>query len=224
MDESSSGKGSRSKARFSVLGDRNGASKPGSQDSRGAGGSGGRGRSRRRRKPKTQGPPPKPQLHDPDSKSSRRRRRRGRRGRGRPGGNDSEPRPAANPPAPKSGVASQIDALELFAAYHLGISEDGTYRPTNIHDVARRFGTSAGGIRESLTAHGMDSDAVINSSFDMAMAQYDIQVAPEGINIRELARNLYREFREASPNARDWEKELAEDAAANQKIFGTDDE
>jgi hypothetical protein len=112
----------------------------------------------------------------------------------------------------------------LFCAYHLGINDRGQYKPANIHEVARRFGTTAAGIRENLAAYGMDAESVIHSDFDMAMAQIDIQVAPEGIDIRELAKNLYREFCEASRNVRDWQKELAEDAAVNAKTFGTDDE
>lgn len=227
MGESSSGNGSRSRTQFSVLGERNGGSTPSAQERSSSGGAGGRGRGKRRRKPQPKRELVNPPLHDPDAQSSRRRRRRGRRGGGQSeGGRPRQPeqRPANNAPAVPAGPAGQIDPFDLFAAYHLGIAEDGTYRPTNIHDVARRFSTSAGGIRQTLAALGMDSDSVINSDFDMAMAQYDIQIAPEGVNIRELARNLYADYREASPNARDWEKELAADAAANAKTFGNDNE
>ena len=112
------------------------------------------------------------------------------------------------------------DPFELFMAYHLGIGADGRYKATNIHEVARRFHTSVGGIRSLLAEYGMDSDAVINSSFDMAMAQYDIQVAPDGVDVVELAKNLYQEFRSASRNTRNWEEELARDAAANAEIYG----
>jgi len=215
----------RSQERFSILGDlpafKDNPPTTGSSSSNG-GSRGGRGRNRRRRKasPSQPGPRAQPQLHDPDAKPSRRRRRRGRRGRRRSGGEQ----PNAAAPAAQTGTKTGIDAFELFCAYHLGIGEDGRYHTSNIHDVARRFNTSAGGIREALSAHGLDSETVINSDFDMAMAQYDIQVAPEGLDLKELARNLLREFREASPNVRNWEQELAEDAAANAKTFGNDDD
>ena len=159
-------------------------------------------------------------------KGSSRRRHNACRG----GGKQSRRRDGKRNVPPHAGVR-QSDAVrsenrgmpgpfELFMAYHLGIGADGRYKATNIHEVARRFHTSAAGIRELLAEYGMDSDAVINSSFDMAMAQYDIQVAPDGVNVVELAKNLYEEFKAASRNTRNWEEELARDAAANAEIFG----
>jgi hypothetical protein len=94
-----------------------------------------------------------------------------------------------------------IDAFELFCAYHLGITADGGYRFQNIHQVAQRFGTNAGVIRQLLGELGMDPDTVVHSSFDMAGAQVDIMLAPEGVSRVELARAFYQDFRQATRRA-----------------------
>jgi len=113
-----------------------------------------------------------------------------------------------------------IEAFSLFCAYHLGITEDGGYRFQNIHQVAKRFGTNAAVIKQLLADFEMDSDTVINSAFDMAGAQVDIMLAPEGVNRFEIARALYEQFRAAPRRARNWIKELEEDARQNERIFG----
>ena len=121
-----------------------------------------------------------------------------------------------------SGLATRVgvDSFDLFCAYHLGITEDGGYQFQNIHQVAKRFGTNAGVIRQLLTELGMDPDAIVHSSFDMAGAQVDIMLAPEGVSRVEQARDLYQRFREAPRRDRNWAKELAEDARENERIFG----
>lgn len=125
----------------------------------------------------------------------------------------------ASRPAPASTI-QQIDPFELFCAYHLGITADRSYRPANIHDVARRFGVDAGVIRQVLQAYGMDPDTVLNTEFDLTMAQIDIEVAPEGVDRVELARSIYEDYRQAPRKARDWRRVLEEDARENAKIFG----
>jgi hypothetical protein len=121
-----------------------------------------------------------------------------------------------------SGLAQRhgIEAFALFCAYHLGITEDGGYRFQNIHHVAKRFGTNAGVIKQLLADFGMDSDTVIHSAFDMAGAQVDIMLAPDGIDRVAIARELYEQFRAAPKKTRNWVKELEEDARANERIFG----
>ncbi len=123
---------------------------------------------------------------------------------------------------PPSGLAERvgIEAFDLFCAYHLGITAEGGYRFQNIHQVAQRFGTNAGVIRQLLSDLGMDSDTVVHSSFDLAGAQVDIMLAPDGIDRVELARAMYRDFRQAPRRDRDWARELAEDARDNERIFG----
>jgi hypothetical protein len=113
-----------------------------------------------------------------------------------------------------------IDAFRLFCAYHLGITEDGGYRFQNIHHVARRFGTNAAVIRQVLADFRMDPDVIVQSDFDMADAQVDIMMAPQGVDRIELARELYDSFRAAPRRKRDWVKELERDARENEKIFG----
>jgi hypothetical protein len=113
-----------------------------------------------------------------------------------------------------------VDSFALFCAYHLGITEDGGYRFQNVHQVAKRFGTNAGVIKQLLADFDMDSDTIVHSSFDMAGAQVDIMLAPEGINRTELARDLFTEFRAAPRRSRNWAKELEEDARGNERIFG----
>jgi hypothetical protein len=113
-----------------------------------------------------------------------------------------------------------ISPFELFCAYHLGITADDGYRFQNIHDVAKRFGVSSGVIKQLLSELGMDADALVNSKFDIASAQVDVMVAPEGVSRLALARELYEQFLKAPRRARDWAKELVEDARENEKTFG----
>jgi hypothetical protein len=116
----------------------------------------------------------------------------------------------------------RFDLFELFCAYHLGITADGGYRQQNIHDLARRFNCSPAELRQVLIDHRLDSQSMINSDFDLSMAQIDIMVAPEGVDKRELARPFFDEYQKAHMNARDWNRELEEDAKQNAKIFGDD--
>ena len=118
------------------------------------------------------------------------------------------------------GARHNIEPFALFCAYHLGITEEGGYRFQNIHQVAKRFSTNGSVIKQLLTEFDMDSDAVVHSSFDMASAQVDIMLAPEGINRTEEARGLFAEFRAAPRKSRNWTKELEEDARANERVFG----
>lgn len=124
--------------------------------------------------------------------------------------------------APSSGLAQRhgIDACELFSAYHLGLTAEGGYRFQNIHQVAQRFGTNAAVIKQLLVDFEMDSDTVIHSAFDMAGAQVDVMLAPEGVDRSGIARDYYHQFRSAPKKTRNWAKELEDDARANEKIFG----
>jgi len=108
----------------------------------------------------------------------------------------------------------------LFSAYHLGLTAEGRYRFQNIHQVAKRFGTNAAVIKQLLVEFEMDSDTVIHSSFDMAGAQVDVMLAPDGVDRATIAREFYDQFRTAPKKSRNWAKELEDDARANEKIFG----
>ena len=112
-----------------------------------------------------------------------------------------------------------IDPFELFCAYHLGISPTNQYRPSNINEVSNRFKLETGVTRQILKEYGMDSAALLDRDFDMAMAQLDIQVAPDGVNRTELARNIFEDFLEAPIKKRDWKKIIEEDKKMNAKTF-----
>jgi len=127
------------------------------------------------------------------------------------------------PPRRDYHIIDGIDPFELFAAYHLGLTGDGQHRAQNLHDLARRFRVPPERINEALKAYEIDSDTILNTDFDISMAEYDIRVAPEGVSRRELARQLYEDFRNSPRISRDWERELAEDAAENARIFGHGD-
>lgn len=121
---------------------------------------------------------------------------------------------------PLTDQIKRIDPFDLFCAYHLGITQDKHYRPLNLHDVARRFNVDGSVIKQALQAYGMDADALLNTEFDLTMAQLDIQVAPDGVDRVELARGIYEEFRRAPRKQRDWKRVLEDDARENAKIFG----
>jgi hypothetical protein len=123
------------------------------------------------------------------------------------------------PPRRTYALIDNIEPVALFMAYHLGVTDDDRYQPQNLHEVARRFRTSPGRINEALSAYEIDADTVMNTDFDMAMAQFDIRVAPEGVSRKMLGRQLYEEFRDSPRVPRDWAAELRADAEANRRIF-----
>jgi len=117
-------------------------------------------------------------------------------------------------------LVGNLDAFTLFCAYHLGIGPNKEYKPSNINEVARRFGQDQGVVKQALKECNMDSASLLNKDFDMALAQLDIQVAPEGIDKMELAKSIYEDFLEAPNIKRDWKKIIEEDRKENRKIFG----
>lgn len=164
---------------------------------------------------------------DPNNRYGKRPGRSARKGRGQGGGSSRPPhrgsrnprrsQPSHRSPAPRS---SGIDPFELFCAYHLGIGSDKSYRASNIHDVARRFGVDPSEIKQALQEVGMDPQTLLDTDFDLTMAQMDIQVAPEGVDRVELARGIYEEFKNAPRKKRDWSKILSDDEKENVRIFG----
>ena len=131
---------------------------------------------------------------------------------------------APNAPQAHSGsgqkLTGNLDAFSLFCAYHLGIGPNKEYKLLNINEVARRFGQDQGVVKQALKECNMDSAALLDKDFDMALAQLDIQVAPEGIDKMELAKSIYEDFLEAPNVKRDWKKIIEEDRKENRKIFG----
>ncbi len=131
----------------------------------------------------------------------------------------SASKPAASKASESGKRVANIEPFELFCAYHLGINRDKQYKSSNINEVGKRFNVDPATIRQALKQYGMDSESLLDRDFDMALAQLDIQVAPEGVDRIELARGLYEEFQEAPTVKRDWKKILEEDRRENQKIF-----
>ncbi len=127
---------------------------------------------------------------------------------------------AKNPSLSEKPLTGNLDPFNLFCAYHLGIGPKKEYKPSNLNEVARRFGQDPATIRQALKECGMDSAALLDRDFDMALAQLDIQVAPEGIDRMELAKSIYEDFLVAPHVKRDWKKILEEDRQENRKIFG----
>lgn len=125
-------------------------------------------------------------------------------------------------PLPRSALAERhgIDPFALFCAYYLGITADDGYAFQNVHHVAKRFGVSAGVIRQCLQELAMDPDLLLNSDFDLASAQVDVMNVPEGVSRTEVARSYWAAFRGSHKQARDWAKELAKDAQENERVFG----
>ena len=125
-----------------------------------------------------------------------------------------------NPSVSEKPLTGNLDPFNLFCAYHLGIGPKKEYRPSNLYEVARRFGQDPATVRQALNESGMVSASLLDRDFDMALAQLDIQVAPEGIDRMELAKSIYEDF-QASPHVkRDWNKILENDRKENRKIFG----
>jgi hypothetical protein len=115
---------------------------------------------------------------------------------------------------------ANLEPFDLFCAYHLGIGPNKQYKPANINEVANRFRQEPGVIRQALKEYGMDSASLLDRDFDMALAQLDIQVAPEGVDRLELAKTIYEDYLEAPYQKRNWKKILEEDMKENRKIFG----
>jgi hypothetical protein len=124
------------------------------------------------------------------------------------------------PSASDKPLTGGLNAFNLFCAYHLGIGPKKEYKPANLNEVARRFGNEPAIVRQALKECGMDSAALLDRDFDMALAQLDIQVAPEGIDRLELAKSIYEDFLAAPHVKRDWKKILEEDRKENRKVFG----
>ena len=125
-----------------------------------------------------------------------------------------------NPSVSEKPLTGNLDPFNLFCAYHLGIGPKKEYRPSNLNEVARRFGQDPVTVRQALKESGMDSASLLDRDFDMALAQLDIQVAPEGIDRIELAKSIYEDFLTAPHVKRDWKKILEEDRKENRKVFG----
>lgn len=117
-------------------------------------------------------------------------------------------------------LVAGIEPFALFCAYHLGITAENRYRFQNVHEVARRFGVRVDEVQAALARYGLDPDTLIHSGFDLASAQADVQLSPDGVDLTVLARMHYEALLDAEPGGRDWEAELSQAKEENQRIFG----
>jgi len=122
--------------------------------------------------------------------------------------------------SPDQKKVANLEPFDLFCAYHLGIGPNKQYKPSNINEVANRFRQEPGVIRQALKEYGMDPGSLLDRDFDMALAQLDIQVAPEGVDRLELAKTIYEDYLKSPHQKRDWKKILEEDRKENRKVFG----
>ena len=111
------------------------------------------------------------------------------------------------------------ETFSLFCAYHLGLFPDGSVRFANLHDVARTFDLGPDQVLAELAKERLDPDSLVHSGFDVASAQVDIQVSPEGVDLRVLAQMHFDAALVARDKDRDWDAELQSDRAANASTF-----
>jgi hypothetical protein len=112
-----------------------------------------------------------------------------------------------------------LDAFTLFCSYHLGLTADGEYRFQNLHEVADRLGLSPQALQQALAEEHLDPESILASGYNLPSAQVDVMVAPSSEARLAVARHHFDALR-AGSGKRDWERELAEDAAENERIFG----
>lgn len=93
----------------------------------------------------------------------------------------------------------ELNPFEVFCAWHLGITADNKYRKPRLNEVARRFDVSTNEMQDALERFGMDKKTLADCNYELSLAQLDIRVAPEGIDRRELAKNLFAELLEMNP-------------------------
>lgn len=99
---------------------------------------------------------------------------------------------------------AELTAFDLFCSYHLGIFENNSYRDPSLKQVAKLFGRSYEDIRDALNSCGLDDDTIRQADYDLSLARLDVKVAPDGIDKRELAKNLFDEFVAAHPGFVEW--------------------
>jgi len=95
----------------------------------------------------------------------------------------------------------------LFCAYYLGLKPDGTRAPLNIHGVARAAGVSVADVEMALERHGLSAEAMLQTDFDLASAQLDIQASPPGVDLHGIALMHWELWQCAKPRDGDWRKD-----------------
>jgi len=125
-----------------------------------------------------------------------------RRGRSRPGTNGPVPdHSGGRERRDQLPELTELSPFSVFCALHLGITATDGYAPQTVDSVASRFDLTAESLRSFLERHRLREGDLRSVDFDLASAQLDIQVAPEGISRTELARTLFAELKAMLPNA-----------------------
>jgi hypothetical protein len=120
-------------------------------------------------------------------------------------------------------VRTEPDAFTLFASYHLGLTADGEYRFQNLHQVAERLGLGPQELLDALARERLDPDSLLAGGYDLASAQVDAMSGATPEERLAAARRHFDALRATHGHGRDWERELAEDAAENERVFGKPD-
>jgi len=101
-----------------------------------------------------------------------------------------------------------LDAFDIFAAYHLGLLPTGERRFVNVSDIARHFGVGIDEVHGVLSQHGFTSKDVVHSDFDMAEARLDVEMASTVELAREHAQKAFAAFTQGDVGKRDWAAEF----------------
>ncbi len=125
-----------------------------------------------------------------------------KRGRSRPGPNGGRPGSSRGERPGRGDVPElrEMTPFSVFCVLHLGITDTDGYSRQDLGAVARRFGSTPEDLQDYLRANRLLREDLRAAKFDLASAQLDIQVAPEGISRTELARTLFTEFEEYLKN------------------------
>ncbi len=125
-----------------------------------------------------------------------------KRGRSHPGPNGGRPGPSRGDRPGRGDVPElrEMSPFSVFCALHLGITDTDGYSRQDLTAVARRFSSSPEDLQDYLRANRLRQEDLRAAKFDLASAQLDIQVAPEGISRTELARTLFMELEEYLKN------------------------
>ena len=155
--------------------------------------------SRNRRRPRNNNGSNRNRPEKGNSNSNKQRNRNSRTPKDKLGGRE--------PIDKDAGIISgplHVNAFELFCTYHLGITPNNKYKKPNVRDVARYFDRKPHEIDDALKQCGLDNASCKSAGFDISLAQLDIRVAPEGLDLREIAKPLFEEFVELNENFVDW--------------------
>jgi alpha-D-ribose 1-methylphosphonate 5-triphosphate diphosphatase PhnM len=116
------------------------------------------------------------------------------------------------------------DPFGLFCIYYLGLTRQGEYRFVNANQIARQLNWTVADLLTVLAKHGLHPDTVLNTDFQLARHQIDIQLAAEVETVEQLklrAIKIYEQFRLHAGKRRDWLREIAEEQEQERRQKGS---